>query len=133
MRRISYADNWRLWLNACNWAGQLQINTSPLTIDKIATLQADKQALLASRDDSKPVHFDELVGIEPDRNASPTLLSGSWQVECWEDLSGGNFHWVVVTASSILFLVLAEQVVLGKRTRGPIQSCSLRPQYAAHY
>lgn len=88
--QISYADNWRLWLNACNWAGQLKINTQPLTIDKIAALHSNGQT---KRDTSTPTPFDQLVGGEPDRNANPMLPEGSWQIECWEDLSGGNFHW----------------------------------------
>ena len=81
---ISYADNWQLWLNACNWAGQLKIETGPLTIDKITTRQE-----LAS----DPSAFDRLVSGEPDRNAQPTLPAGSWQIHCWEPLSAGNFHW----------------------------------------
>ena len=91
--QISYADNWRLWLNACKWAGQLKIDTNPLTIDKMAKLQVDRQSAQAERDQQTATPFDQLVGVEPDRNANPTLRAGSWQIECWEDISGGNFHW----------------------------------------
>lgn len=88
--QISYADNWRLWLNACNWAGQLKIDTRPLTIDKIRIERA-QATNLGNTPDRTP--FDELVGSQPDRNANPSLPPGSWQVECWEDLSGGHFQW----------------------------------------
>ena len=88
--QISYADNWRLWLNACDWAGQLKIDTQPLTIDKIAILHSNKPS---NRDDSAQTPFDQLVGSEPDRNANPSLPVGIWQIQCWEDLSGGNFYW----------------------------------------
>ncbi len=84
---ISYADNWRLWLNACKWAGRLRISAEPLTSEKVIMLQADKQAA-APRSDTP---FDRLVGSEPDRNSLPVLPAGSWQIECWEGLQPVSF------------------------------------------
>lgn len=89
--QISYADNWRLWLNACNWAGQLNLDTAPLSIDKRNAREPARSATTTSLDETPP--FEQLIGSQPDRNAEPRLPTGSWQVECWEGLSKGDFHW----------------------------------------
>ncbi len=52
--QISYADNWRLWLNACNWAGQLKIQTSPLTPDQIA-MNSSTSAAVSTPPPFRPV------------------------------------------------------------------------------
>ncbi|MCC6507496.1 MAG: hypothetical protein IT423_00205 [Pirellulaceae bacterium] len=92
--QISYADNWRLWINACAWAGQLAITNTPVPASAQKT-DSDSQrrdaATLPSLDQLPA--FDQLLAGEPDRNAPPTLAEGSWQIECWEPLAKGPFHW----------------------------------------
>ncbi len=87
--QLSYADNWRVWLNACAWAGRLDIDTRPLSIEAMAK----RQLAQSTSQEQASTTFDQIVRAEPDRNATPTLPPGAWHVECWEDLSGGDFNW----------------------------------------
>lgn len=90
---MSYADNWQLWLNACQWSGNWQ-----WPIEKPAAQRASDSSVQADRLDPANSQqalttFDQLVGMAADRNQSPSLLADSWQVDCWEPLKCGEFRW----------------------------------------
>jgi hypothetical protein len=106
---ISYADNWRLWLNACKWCGQFQwddsdeqplsdtVNiTSPQPNQQAADSAADGRgpAASAAADElAREATFEQIVASEPDRNQAPAVARGAWAIHCWEPLEDGSFHW----------------------------------------
>lgn len=120
---LAYAHNWRLWANACRWCGRLewdqaQFDASTFPIESASSpaepsATAASAAASATRDareasvaneasdgsqasSAQPAlnsTFEGIVGVEPDRNASPTAPSGAWSIHCWEPISRGRYYF----------------------------------------
>lgn len=108
---LSYGDNWRLWLSACKWCGQLNWDEScqSTTFNASASSQSSGKSVAAAGSENKtaaasignePTNaaedletFRERIAGEADRNASPAMSPDAWSVHCWEPLESGRFYW----------------------------------------
>ncbi len=96
---ISYADNWCLWLNACQWAGQLSYSSPTAAKDQQgSTADTSPANAPANAPANEPApepasNFERLVASEPDLNAPIGALPKPVQVECWEAIEAGRFTW----------------------------------------
>lgn len=79
---IAYAHNWRLWLNATRWCGQLEWRET-----------GTGKTGDTPENDRLPGLFERIVADEPDRNAPLASLPTQWTSDCWEPMSRGPFHF----------------------------------------